>query len=96
MEFKTIWLSSKTQREHPVVITIDFADVTDDWETRPHYIAELSLTWDGENIYNIVPPQDLDELAIEAKDFYADFAREQQRCNEDDYIDPKHIDSWSF
>ena len=96
MEIKTIWLSSKTQREHPVIISIDFDDITDDWDNRPHYLAELSILWDGENIYNLVPSDDLDELAKEAKDFYQDYVTEQKRCNEDDFIDPKHIDSWSF
>jgi hypothetical protein len=96
MEFKTIWLSSKTEREHPVIIKITFEDITDDWDSRPHYLAELSIIWDGENIYNIVPPEDLEELAQEAKEFYEDYVREQIRCNEDDYIEPKHINSWSF
>jgi hypothetical protein len=95
-EFKTIWLSSKTEREHPVIITVDFDDISDDWDTRPHYLAELSITWDGENIYNIVPPEDLEELAKETKDFYEAYADDQKRCNEDDFIDPKHIDSWNF
>ena len=96
MEISTIWLSSKTQREHRVVIKIDFEDVTDDWQSRPHYIAELSLLWDGENIYGIVPQEDLEELAQEAKDFYEAYADDQKRCNEDDFIEPKHIDFWSF
>jgi hypothetical protein len=95
-EFKTIWLSSKTEREHPVIITVDFDDISDDWDTRPHYLAELSITWDGENIYNIVPPEDLEELAKETQDFYEAYADDQKRCNENDYIDPKHIDSWNF
>jgi len=96
MEISTIWLSRKTQREHRVVIKIDFEDVTDDWQSRPHYIAELSLLWDGENIYGIVPQEDLEELAQEAKDFYEAYADDQKRCNENDFIEPKHIDSWSF
>ena len=96
MELKTIWLSSKTKREHPVIIEITFEDITDDWDTRPHYLAELSITWDGENIYNIVPAEDLEELAQEAKEFYKDYVSDQKRCNEDDFIEPKHIDSWSF
>ena len=95
-EFKTIWLSSKTEREHPVIITVDFDDISDDWDTRPHYLAELSITWDGENIYNIVPPEDLEELAKETQDFYEAYADDQKRCNENDFIDPKHIDSWNF
>ena len=95
-EFKTIWLSSKTDREHPVIITVDFDDISDDWDTRPHYLAELSITWDGENIYNIVPPEDLEELAKETQDCYEAYADDQKRCNEDDFIDPKHIDSWNF
>ena len=95
-EFKTILLSSKTDREHPVIITVDFDDISDDWDTRPHYLAELSITWDGENIYNIVPPEDLEELAKETQDFYEAYADDQKRCNEDDFIDPKHIDSWNF
>jgi hypothetical protein len=96
MEYKTIWVSSKTQREHPVVIKISFENITEDYEFYEHYIAELSIHWDGEDIYNIVPPEALEDLAQEAKEFYEDYAREQKRCNEDDYIDPKHIDSWSF
>ena len=96
MELKTIWLSSKTEREHPVIIEITFEDITDDWDSRPHYLAELLITWDGENIYNIVPAEDLEELAQEAKEFYEDYVREQIRCNEDDFIEPKHINSWSF
>jgi hypothetical protein len=43
-----------------------------------------------------VPPETLEDFAQEAKDFYEAYASEQKRCNEDDYIDPKHIDSWSF
>jgi hypothetical protein len=96
MEYKTIWVSSKTQREHPVVIKISFENITEDYEFYEHYIAELSIHWDDEDIYNIVPPEALEDLAQEAKEFYEDYAREQKRCNEDDYIDPKHIDSWSF
>jgi hypothetical protein len=96
MELKTIWLSSKTEREHPVIIEITFEDITDDWDSRPHYLAELSITWDGENIYNIVPAEDLEELAQEAKEFYEDYVSDQKRCNEDDFIEPKHITSWSF
>ena len=96
MELKTIWLSSKTEREHPVIIEITFEDITDDWDSRPHYLAELSITWDGENIYNIVPAEDLEKLAQEAKEFYEDYVSDQKRCNEDDFIEPKHIDSWSF
>ena len=96
MEFSTIWLSSKTQREHRVVIKITFENITDDHEFYEHYIAELEILWDGENIYNIVPPETLEDFAKEAQDFYEAYASEQKRCNEDDYIDPKHIDSWSF
>lgn len=96
MEFKTIWLSSKTQREHPVVIKIDFADVKDDWEYYPHYIAELSIFWDGENIYNIVPPDDLEDLAQETQEYYECYVVERKRCMEQDFIDPKYIDEWTF
>lgn len=96
MEFDTLWFSTKTQIGHRVTIVIDFEDITDDWDLRPHYLAELSIKWDGENIYNIVPPEDLEELEKEAQEFYEDYVIAQKRCNEDDFIDPKHIDSWSF
>jgi hypothetical protein len=67
------------------------------WDSRPHYLAELSITWDGENIYNIVPAEDLEELAQEAKEFYEDYVSVSRSvAMKMTFIDPKHIDSWSF
>lgn len=95
-DIKTIWHSSKSNKRHPVLITAEFADDSDDWDLHPTYIAELSIFWDGENIFSLVPQEDLDELADEIKDAYESYVSLQKQWNETDFIEPKHITSWSF